>query len=61
VLDYVEHLTAAAPALAELVADCPELTVLVTSRASLRVRGEVEFPVQPLAMPAGARLPRTPA
>jgi predicted ATPase/DNA-binding XRE family transcriptional regulator len=50
-LDNVEHLTAAAPELAELAAECPELTILVTSRASLRVRGEVEFPIQPLALP----------
>jgi predicted ATPase/transcriptional regulator with XRE-family HTH domain len=52
VVDNVEHLTAAAPQLAELAAGCPDLTVLATSRASLRVRGEAEFPVQPLALPA---------
>ncbi len=52
VLDNFEHLPAAAPAVARLVARCPELTVLVSSRAPLRVRDEHEFPVRPLALPA---------
>ncbi len=51
VLDNLEHLLDAAEQVAALVADCPRLVVLVTSRAPLRVRGEVEFPVQPLAVP----------
>ncbi len=42
VLDNTEHLLEAAPELAGLVAACPGLTVLVTSRAPLRVRGEIE-------------------
>src|SRR5437870_3414211 len=40
VLDNVEHLLAAAPALAELVAACPGLTLLLTSRAPLHLRWE---------------------
>jgi predicted ATPase/DNA-binding XRE family transcriptional regulator len=51
VLDNLEHLPAAAPTVARLVARCPELTVLVSSRAPLRVTGECEFPVPPLALP----------
>jgi transcriptional regulator with XRE-family HTH domain len=51
VLDNLEHLLGAAQQVAELVAACPRLVVLVTSRAPLRVRGETEFPVQPLAVP----------
>ena len=38
VLDNVEHLLAAAPRVAALLAACPELTVLATSRSSLRLR-----------------------
>ena len=57
VLDNLEHLLAAAPELAGLVAACPGLTVLVTSRAPLRVRGEIEYPVPPLALPATTRSP----
>lgn len=51
VLDNVEHLLAAAPEVAALLADCPQLAVLATSRAPLRVRGEREYPVAPLATP----------
>jgi predicted ATPase/transcriptional regulator with XRE-family HTH domain len=51
VLDNLEHLLEAAEQVAALVADCPRLVVLVTSRAPLRVRGETEFPVLPLAVP----------
>jgi predicted ATPase/DNA-binding CsgD family transcriptional regulator len=51
VLDNFEHVTAASPLVAELLAACPRLTVLATSRASLRVSGEHEFPVSPLALP----------
>jgi predicted ATPase/DNA-binding SARP family transcriptional activator/peroxiredoxin len=51
VLDNFEHLLAAAPLVAVLLADCPRLKVLVTSRGSLHVSGEHEFPLHPL--PAG--------
>ena len=49
VLDNLEQVLDAAPALADLVEACANLTVLATSRERLRVRGEVEYPVQPLA------------
>ncbi|MGH2601674.1 MAG: ATP-binding protein, partial [Dehalococcoidia bacterium] len=51
VLDNLEHVLAAAPGIAALLESCPRLTALVTSRAALRVRGEREFVVAPLALP----------
>ncbi|HET8631024.1 MAG TPA: tetratricopeptide repeat protein [Thermomicrobiales bacterium] len=51
VLDNCEHLLAAAPALRDLLAACPGLKVLATSRAPLRLTGEHEYPVAPLALP----------
>jgi len=52
VLDNVEHLVAAAPRLADLLAACPAVDVLATGRAALRVDGEQELSVPPLASPA---------
>ena len=49
VLDNFEQLVAAAPELVELLERCPNLRLLVTSRELLRVRGETEFAVPPLA------------
>jgi predicted ATPase len=51
VLDNFEHLLDAAPLVADLHARCPELQVLATSRAALRLSGEHEFAVAPLALP----------
>jgi predicted ATPase len=53
VLDNFEHLLAAATGVARLIESCPGLTVLVSSRAALRVRGETEIPVAPLGLPLG--------
>lgn len=55
--DNFEHVLGAAPEVAAIIEGCPDLTVLVTSRAPLRVRGEQEYPVQPLALPASTRNP----
>lgn len=57
VLDNFEHLLDAAPFLAELLASCPRLTLLVTSRARVHIQGEQEFPVPPLAIPRTDSLP----
>jgi predicted ATPase len=47
-LDNLEQVVEAAPALAGLVEACPNLGLLVTSRELLRIRGEVEYEVLPL-------------
>jgi predicted ATPase/DNA-binding CsgD family transcriptional regulator len=60
VLDNVEQVAAAAPAVAELLGDCPGLAVLATGRGALRVGGEQEFPVSPLALPDLGHLPPLP-
>ena len=54
-LDNFEWVVAAAPTLAALLESCPRTKALVTSRAALRVRGEHEFVVRPLALPDPAR------
>ena len=51
VLDNFEQVTEAAPMVAELLAAAPGLVTLVTSRTVLRVSGEYELCVPPLAVP----------
>ena len=51
VLDNFEHLLEAATIVNELLGACPNIIVLVTSRAPLRLSGEQQFPVPPLALP----------
>jgi predicted ATPase/DNA-binding CsgD family transcriptional regulator len=50
-VDNFEQVVTAAPELIELIACCPHLKIIVTSRAVLSVRGEYEFPVSPLSLP----------
>lgn len=71
ILDNFEHVIAAASSLPDLLAACPNLKIMVTSRQSLRLRGEQEFAVPLLGLPdlerlaqdadLGAVLPRYPA
>jgi predicted ATPase/DNA-binding CsgD family transcriptional regulator len=52
ILDNCEHLiVAVADIVAGLLGQCPALQVLATSRAPLRIQGEYEWPVEPLALP----------
>jgi predicted ATPase/class 3 adenylate cyclase len=57
VLDNFEQVASAALMVAELVATCPSLKIVVTSRVALHVRAEREFAVPPLSLPDLKRLP----
>jgi predicted ATPase len=56
-LDNFEHLAAAAPLIAELLAASAQLKVMVSSREVLHLYGEHEYAVPPLRMPDLCRLP----
>jgi predicted ATPase len=49
VLDNLEQVVASAGDLARLMSACPNLSVIATSREPLRIAGEREFPLKPLA------------
>ncbi|HEU5433927.1 MAG TPA: helix-turn-helix domain-containing protein, partial [Thermomicrobiales bacterium] len=57
VLDNCEHVLAAAPDLARLLAVAPNLSILATSRARLALRAEHELPLAPLPVADAAHLP----
>ncbi|HEU5330783.1 MAG TPA: helix-turn-helix domain-containing protein, partial [Thermomicrobiales bacterium] len=57
VLDNCEQVLDAAPQLAALLAAAPRLQVIATSRTPLEIRGEQQFPVLPLALPAPDAVP----
>ncbi len=56
-LDNFEQVLSAATVLSELLEACPQLKILVTSRAALHVQGEYEWAVPPLALPDLQALP----
>jgi predicted ATPase len=51
VLDNDEQVVATVPLLVEMIVNCPQLKIIATSHAILRVHGEREYPVAPLALP----------
>ena len=55
-LDNFEQVLSAGKGVAELLAECPYLKALVTTRSPLRLRAEHEFAVPPLALPEPGRL-----
>ena len=57
VLDNFEQVLVAAPLVGHLLAACPRLKVLATSRATLRLYGEHEYAVPPLGLPDVRHLP----
>ncbi len=59
VLDNVEQVLEAAPDVAELLAACPRLKVLATSREPLHLRAEHELPIPPLTLPGSTAEPES--
>lgn len=57
VLDNFEQVLDAAPFVSDLLTAAPRVKVVTTSRAALRVRGEQECPVPPMAVADPKRLP----
>ena len=53
VLDNFEQVVEARAVVADLLESCPGLDLVVTSRTPLRIRGETELPVPPLARAGG--------
>ena len=51
-LDNFEQVLPAATDVAELLTRCPAITIVVTSRAALRIRGEMLLPLGPLSLPS---------
>ena len=56
-LDNFEQVVTAAPLLADLLADCPDVKIMVTSRELLHLYGEHDYPVPPLSLPDPDKLP----
>ncbi|MGZ4120472.1 MAG: ATP-binding protein [Actinomycetota bacterium] len=57
VLDNFEQVIDGATLVSELLASVPKTRFLLTSRIPLRIRGEREFPVPPMKLPAKEHLP----
>jgi predicted ATPase/DNA-binding NarL/FixJ family response regulator len=56
-LDTCEHIVSAGPLISDLLASCPSLHVLATTRTPCRLSGEHDFPVPALALPCLEPLP----
>src|SRR5579863_6426899 len=61
ILDNFEQVLSAAGEIERLLLTCPEVKVVVTSRAALHIQGEYEFPVSPLSLPDLRTLSHFPA
>src|SRR5579872_5335830 len=59
-LDNFEQVLVSASMLSHLLVECPQLKIMVTSRAVLHIYSEYEFPVPPLPLPDLASLPDLP-
>jgi predicted ATPase len=57
IMDNFEHVREAGPAIAALLTSCPKATMLVTSRALLRLSGEHEVSIPSLSLPDRTHLP----
>ncbi|HYX50668.1 MAG TPA: tetratricopeptide repeat protein, partial [Ktedonobacteraceae bacterium] len=57
ILDNFEQLVTGASLVEDLLAACPSLKIIVTSRIVLRLRAEFEYPVDPLTLPDLGRFP----
>lgn len=57
ILDNFEQAITAAPLLEDMLAACPLLKIVVTSRAVLHLQAEHEYPVSPLSLPDLKQLP----
>src|SRR5204863_6192825 len=55
-LDNFEQLVSAASGVAGLIARCPELRIVTTSRTPLRITAERQYPLAPLELPAASAL-----
>lgn len=64
-LDNFEHLLPASPLVARLLSSCPRLKIMITSRSPLKLPGEHDVAVPPLALPsrhaAASEVPNAPA
>ncbi len=56
VLDNLEQISGAAPLIATILAECPAVTILATSRERLHLRAEQRFKVPPLELPSAVEL-----
>jgi predicted ATPase/tRNA A-37 threonylcarbamoyl transferase component Bud32 len=57
ILDNFEHVMASAPLVSDILAACPEVNIIATSREILHLYGEHDFPVAPLERPDPRNLP----
>jgi len=53
ILDNLEHISTAAMEVAELISHCPNLRILCTSRAALKIKAEQEYSLRTLPLPTG--------